>query len=325
MSLTTQQILALKSFPGVGKQAILKVGNYCSQFIDTVELPDILAKCAIKMKKPGGTGKIPITAKDIDVALKAADIIIKRAQTYQIGILSYYDSEFPNSLKNTKTEDGKRSDPSILLYYKGDLSALKVPGIAIIGTRKNTIGAEKAGLYLATEFARRGFCIISGLALGCDTIAHRGALNARGKTIAFLAHGLDTISPSQNKNLAQEILLNGGLLLSEYDIGTPVTHYNLVARDRLQAALAMATLVIQTGIKGGTMHAAMSCANFGKPLFVIKYADEKTDSDEKTQGNHMLVKEVGATYIRGTDNLDEIAKMIRENTYSPPIIQPSLF
>lgn len=325
MPLTARQILALESFPGVGKQAILKVGNCRSQFIDTAELPDILAECTVKMKKTGGTGKIPITAKDIDVALQAADIIIKRAHTHQIGILSYYDSEFPNSLKNTKAEDGKRADPPVLLFYKGDLSALKAPGVAIIGTRKNTIGAEKAGLYLATEFARRGFCIVSGLALGCDTIAHRGALAARGKTIAFLAHGLDIIYPPQNKNLAQEILLNGGLLLSEYDIGTPITHYNLVARDRLQAGLAMATLVIQTGIKGGTMHAAMSCVNSGKPLFVIKYADEKTDSDEKTQGNHMLVKKVGATYIKGTDNLDEIAKMIIESADKPATIQLSLF
>ena len=325
MSLTTRQILALKSFPGVGKQSILKVGNYRTQIIETAELPDILSKCAVKMKNPEGKGKIPITAKDVEAALRKADEIIERAKANQIGILSYYDSRFPQSLRDTKTEDGKKDDPPILLYYKGNLEVLAEPAMAIIGTRKNTIGAEKAGLYLASEFARRGFCIVSGLALGCDTIGHRGALNAGGKTIAFLAHGLDTVYPAQNKNLALEIVLNGGLLLSEYDIGTPVTQYNLVARDRLQAGLSMATLVIQTGITGGTMHAAKNCVNSGKPLFVIKYSDEKTDSDEKTQGNHYLVSEMGATYIKGSDNLDAIAKSILQSAENAQSLQPSLF
>lgn len=325
MSLTTRQILALNSFPGVGKQSILKVGNYRSEPIDTNELPDVLAKCSVKAKNPQGGNKIPISAEDIDAALRTADDIIKRAKELNIGIISYYESEFPQSLRDTKSEDGKRSDPPIFLFYKGNLDALKYPGLAVIGTRENTLAAEKAGLYLAGEFARRGFCIVSGLALGCDTIGHRGALNAGGKTVAFLAHGLDTVYPSQNKNLAQEILLNGGLLLSEYDVGTPVTQYNLVARDRLQAGLAMATLVIQTGIKGGTMHAAKGCANSGKPLFVVKYSDKKTDSDEKTQGNHLLAREMGATYISGKDNLDAIVRSIRESADKKQAFQSSLF
>ncbi len=325
MSLTIRQILALRSISGVGKQSILKVGNYRPQGIETAELPEVLSKCAVKKKNPEGKGKIPITAEDINEALGAADEIIEKSYAHQIGILSYYDPEFPASLRETKTEDGKRADPPIILFYKGDLSTLNAPGLAIIGTRKNTIGAEKAGLYLSTEFARRGFCIVSGLALGCDTIGHRGALKAGGKTIAFLAHGLDTIYPSQNKNLAQEIVQSGGLLLSEYDTGTPVTQYNLVARDRLQAGYSMATLVMQTGIKGGTMHAAMSCVNAGKPLFVIKYADDKTDSDEKTLGNHMLVHKHGATYIKGSDNLDDIARAILRRADKSEPLQPSLF
>lgn len=325
MSLTTRQILALKALPGVGKQSILKVGNYRTQDIDTEELPEVLEKCAVKMKNPAGKGKKPITAEDINSALKTADEIIEKSRSHQVGIISYYESGFPANLRNTKTEDGKRSDPPILLFYKGDLTALNEPAIAIIGTRNNTPGGEKAGLYLSSEFARRGFCIVSGLALGCDTIGHKGALKAGGKTIAFLAHGLDTIYPSQNKNLAQEIIQSGGLLLSEYEIGTPVTQYNLVARDRLQAGLSLATLVIQTGVKGGTMHAAMNCINSGKPLFVIKYSDEKTDSDEKTLGNHMLAKDFGATYIRGTDNLDDLARTILQSTERPESHQLSLF
>lgn len=183
-------------------------------------------------------------------------------------------------------------------------------GIALIGSIKCFPAAQKAGHYLAADFARRGFCIISGLALGCDTSDQRGALSAGGCTAAFVVHGLDTVYPPQNQRLAQQIVLNGGLLLSENDMGTPVSRHTLIARDCLQAGLALATVVIQTGVAGGTMHASMSCVNSGEPLFVVKYSDESTDRAEATAGNHMLVNEAGARYIRGTDNLDELARSI---------------
>ena len=310
MALTTSQILALQTFKGVGPKSILKVGNSISGIVSTSELLGALAKCSVKKKNPDGAGKVPITASDLDTALKTAQEIIDRAKTNQIGIISYYEQDFPSSLRHIKTKDDKTEEPAILLFYKGDLNALKCTGLAVIGTRNNTANAQKAGLYSSTEFARRGFCIVSGLAEGCDTIAHRGALNAGGKTIAFLGHGLDSVYPPSNKDLAEEILLNGGLLLSEYDVGTPVTKYNLVARDRLQSGLALATLVIQTSVNGGTMHAARVCLNSGKPLFVVKYSDKETDSAEQTQGNHELAKEAGAAYIKGTDDLDAIADKI---------------
>ena len=146
--------------------------------------------------------------------------------------------------------------------------------------------------------------------MGCDTSTHRGALTAGGRTATFVGHGRDTVDPPQNRRLAQEIVLNGGLLLSEYDLGAPVTRYTLGACARLQAALALANVVIQTGVTGGTMYAARSCVNSGKPLFVVKYSDESADRAEVIAGNHMLVREAGARYIRDTDNLDELALSI---------------
>lgn len=321
MALTTSQILALQTFKGVGPKSILKVGNSISGIVSTSELVGTLAKCSVKKKNPDGARKAPITATDLDAALKTAQEIIDRAKTNQIGLISYYEQDFPSSLRHIKTKDDKTEEPAILLFYKGDLNALKCPGLAVIGTRNNTTNAQKAGLYLSTEFARRGFCIVSGLAEGCDTIAHRGALNAGGKTIAFLGHGLDSVYPLSNKELAEDILLKGGLLLSEYDVGTPVTKYNLVARDRLQSGLALATLVIQTSVNGGSMHAARVCLNSRKPLFVVKYSDKETDSAEQTQGNHELAKEAGAAYIKGTDDLDVIADMILNSGTSMQMCQ----
>jgi len=323
MSLTTQQILTLNSISGIGKKSILKVGNYRDIPIKTSELPDILARCSVKMKTIDGE-KVFVTAQDIANAERKANDIIAKSVSMGIGIISYYEPIFPQRLRDTKSEDGKKLDAPILLFFKGNLEVLKFPCIAVIGTRENSSGVEKAGVYLSREFARRGFCIVSGLALGCDTMGHRGALDVGGYTIAFLAHGLDSVYPPQNTELANEIVARGGLLLSEYEIGTPVSRYNLVARDRLQAGLSMATLVIQTGVNGGTMHAAQNTANSGKPLYVVKYTDSHIDQDERTQGNHLLVEKMGAKYISVLDSLDSIAISIKHESKIMSMCQCSL-
>lgn len=133
-----------------------------------------------------------------------------------------------------------------------------------------------------------------------------------GRTTAFLANGLDhdSIYPEENQELAEEIVANGGLLLSEYPIRQGVNRYALVARDRLQAALSLATLVIQTGVKGGTMHAANTTLKAGKPLYTMKFKNEATNQHEKCLGNAYLVKQ-GAKYIGGGDNLDTVSEQIK--------------
>lgn len=117
-------------------------------------------------------------------------------------------------LKLCVDETGKPNAP-LVLYYRGNLDVLDKPGIAVIGTREPSPNGEKAGLHFAAEFAKRGYNIVSGIAIGCDTTDHKGA------TTAFLANGLDwdSIYPKENLKLAKEMVYNGGgLLLSEYAI-----------------------------------------------------------------------------------------------------------
>lgn len=143
------------------------------------------------------------------------------------------------------------------------------------------------------RYAIHGINIISGLAVGCDSIAHESALSVGGTTTAVLAGGLDNIYPKENKGLADRILSNSGLLLSENPVFTQTNKYNLVARDRIQAALGNATLVIQTSINGGTMHAAKATLVAEKPLFVVDYKDNSADV---VQGN-LALKSSGAHEI----------------------------
>lgn len=315
-SLTTLQIVALKSLPGVGTKSILKVGDYIkaqNMSIDTNKrLSDVLKSLNIKMRNPDGEGKVEITEYDLDCAEVQANKIIVDSKFDNIGIISYYEDFFPTSLRNVINSDGKE-DPVLALFYKGNISIIHEPCIAIVGTREVTPGGEKAGFYIASEFSKRGFCIVSGLAIGCDSAAHKGALKVSGKTIAFLAHGLDTVYPPQNTDIANEIVEKGGLLLSEYPIGIGVNRYNLVARDRLQAGISLATIVIQTGVTGGTMHAANATLISNKPLYTLSYGDSATNNHEKTKGNKLLVNK-GAIPITANDNLDTIGENILKSS-----------
>jgi len=314
MALSSLNVITLQNIKGIGPKAILKIGAYAEskKIESTKHLHQILQDLKIK--------KGSITLDELLDAEDVAKSIVVRSEKKGIGVVSYYDDEFPDILRHCMNEDGKE-DPPVVLYYKGDWSVTKMPGLAVIGTREMIKEGESAGKYLAGEFAKRGFCIVSGLAIGCDTSGHRGALDTGGKTIAFLAHGLDSVYPPENTDLANEIVEKGGLLISEYPIGFPVSRYTLVARDRLQAGMSLATLVVHTGIHGGTMHAVNTTIVENKPVFVVKFQNGQLHYHENVQGNDYLVEKKGAKYISGADDIDDIVKSI--NTRQQ--FQPTLF
>lgn len=316
MALNKEQILTLSCLKGVeykgfGSQKIKTLGDMMKANNLKSDTYEDLCKVINSLK---GAIFQKLTIDYLIDANKNARRIIEESERHGIGYVGYYDEDFPEQLRTTVNEEGKQ-DPPLLLWYRGDLSIAKMPGLAIIGTREPTSEGVSGGQYLAEEFAKRGFNIVSGLAVGCDTCGHKGALKVGGKTTAILANGLDhkSIYPPENQDLAEEIVKKGGLLLSEYYISTPVNRYSLVARDRLQAGLAKATLVIQTGENGGTMHAATATHKAGKPLFAVYYKDNSVNNHEKCRGNAYLVKEKKATFIKGSDNLDKISSNILNN------------
>lgn len=323
MALTKEQILTLTCLKevgvkGVGPKKIFAIGAAIDECNLDINSYEELAKMMSGMKEKTMQR---VTLSNLNDANYFARKVIETSSQAGIGLVGYYDKEFPDVLRKTINEDGKLAPP-LLLWYRGDFSITKLPGFAVIGTREATPEGIAGGTYLAEEFANRGFNIVSGLAIGCDTCGHKGALKAKGKTTAILANGLDnnSIYPSENKDLAEDIVAGGGLLISEYRIGTPVNRYSLVARDRLQSGLSLATLVIQTGENGGSMHAAMSTLQARKPLYTIYFKDEVTRQHEKCLGNALLVSK-GAEYIKGDDNFDEISERIKK--WKP--VQTNLF
>lgn len=296
MALTTEIILTLQQLEGIGNKTIFKIAESTPTQIDSLE-----SLCSFWPTLKGKKLEA-IDAEDLTTANNAAKRIMATAHEEGVGILSYWEADYPEILKSCTNEQGKLDAP-IVLYYRGDINALKLPGVAVIGTREPTSNGVKAGLFFAGEFAKKGYNIVSGLAIGCDTTGHRGALDAGGVTTAFLANGLDwdSIYPKDNLDLAKEIVTKGGLLLSEYTIGQSCGRYGLVARDRLQAGLSLGTIVVQTGINGGTMHAVNATLASNKPLFAVEYKSPADFTHEKVQGNIMLIRDKGAHPLRSNE------------------------
>lgn len=283
--LAKEFIATLLQKKGLGPKTVLKIAEEARG----IETPRELYNYVSSRKEKSCRN---ITLEEVLDGYERALYTIERSEDLGIGLIGYFDEEFPESLRNCVDEEGKHSPP-LLLYYRGNLRALEMPGVAIIGTREPTKEGVHAGEFFGEEFAKYGFNIVSGLAVGCDTAAHRGALKGYGVTTAFLAHGLDwdSIYPKENLELAEQIVQSGGLLLSEYEIGVPVSRYSLVARDRLQAGLANGTIVIQTGVKGGTMHAVNATLAACKVLYAVEYASGVSSHHEKIQGNLLLIEQ----------------------------------
>ena len=178
-----------------------------------------------------------------------------------VEIVLFGSKTYPISLYNLPK-------PPPFLYCKGNLKLLENRlSIAVVGTRENTPKGETITIKTIQKFATYGFTIVSGLALGIDTIAHRAALDAKTPTISVLVD-VDSISPTSNRELAQEILDTDGLLVAENAPGTKAIPAFFAKRDRIQAGLSTAVFAIETSIDGGTMHAVKSALSMERPVFV---------------------------------------------------------
>lgn len=148
-------------------------------------------------------------------------------------------------------------DPPTGLYYRGSIDAINESGcIAVIGTRNASKHGMDTAYHIGKLAAENGFIVVNGLALGIDTAAIRGALDAGGKVTAILPCGLDQIVPYSNRDLAREILEKDGCLISEYPAGTAPQKYSYVQRDRLQSGISGGIIIVEADEKSGTMHTA---------------------------------------------------------------------
>lgn len=188
----------------------------------------------------------------------------------------------------------------IALFAEGDLDALRLPQIAIVGSRNPTPTGTQVAERFARALAGAGVCITSGLATGIDAAAHSGALKADGMTIAVCGRGLADVYPARNRELAARIAASG-LLLSEYTPDTAPARSHFPARNRIIAALTLGTLVVEAAPGSGSLITAKQAANFSREVFAIPGSIDNPLS----KGCHQLIRE-GAHLTESAADIVEI-------------------
>jgi DNA processing protein len=197
------------------------------------------------------------------------------------------------------------SNPPESLYIIGDPALLHVPSLAIVGSRNPSSGGARNAFEFARFLGRSGFCIVSGLAQGIDSAAHKGALAAGASTIAFLGHGIETIYPAQNRELAAQIARQGALV-SEFPLGTAPMKELFPQRNRLISGIALGTLVVEAARRSGSLITARLASEQGREVFAIPGSIHNA----MARGCHRLIRD-GAKLVESADDiLSELAPLM---------------
>ena len=193
-------------------------------------------------------------------------------------------------------------DSPTLLFYKGDadLNASKI--IAIIGTRNHTEYGKQQTEKLVKELSSQNILVVSGMAFGIDAIAHKAAFKNNLATVGVLGHGLDQIYPPEHSNLAKDMLKHGGGLLTEFRSKTKPDKHNFPTRNRIVAGMSDATIVIETGEKGGSMITAELANGYNKDVFALP----GKINDNKSAGCNFLIRNNKAMLLTDAEELIEV-------------------
>lgn len=197
-------------------------------------------------------------------------------------------------------------DPPALLYVIGDTAKLKQSQVAMVGSRKFTPGGGKIATSFARQLASAGISITSGLALGIDACAHYGALEVGGDTVAVLGTGIDQRYPRSNKSLYDDMLKQGGVLVSEYPLGTPPKPENFPRRNRIITGLSMGTLVVEASLRSGSLVSARLAAEQGRQVFAVP----GSISSPVSEGCHQLIREGATLVTHPSQVLEDLGNML---------------
>jgi DNA processing protein len=189
------------------------------------------------------------------------EAVWENLQAQEITLITWQDELYPARLKKIAT-------PPPVLYTRGDVIEEDQWAIAIVGTRRVTAYGQQVAEDVASFLARNGVTVVSGMALGVDSIAHRAALDAGGRTIAVLGSGLDHIYPPENRGLAKEIVARGALI-SDYSLGTPPEAGNFPPRNRIISGLSIAVVIVEAGQRSGALITASFAADQGREVFAV--------------------------------------------------------
>lgn len=231
--------------------------------------------------------------------------VLERLIEKGIGTTTILDDDYPVILRQIH-------DPPPVLFYLGQWGNGDDRGFGIVGSRKATVYGQKVAHRFGRELAEAGFVIVSGMARGVDSYAHRGCLEAGGRTIAVLGSGLDVVYPRENRKLAEQIT-ETGILLTEFVPGTAPLPHNFPARNRIIAGLSLGILVVEAGAKSGALITADFALEQGKDVFAVPGPITSPNS----KGTHHLIKQGAKLVDQVGDILEEYH--VGESTFHPEV------
>lgn len=280
------ELLFISSFKGIGKKTIHK--KYLDAIWRSDDLSDLIETYLPMIKA--------FSITDIDQAKVTAQRLVEKLDGMQgLSAVTYFDKLYPEEVK-----DLGESAP-LILYVEGDAGILGGKNIAVVGTRKPSVHTAAVERNLVGKIIDlSGSTIVSGLAFGCDCIAHKTTVDKEGKTIAVLPSGVKNVTPSQHRELAEQIVSGGGCLVSEYKLHAPATRGTFVERDSLIAALSETTVVAECGIKSGTMHTVDAAVKLKRKIACYMPEDLSKGSYE---GNLYMIHNLGAIPLKKTEDL----------------------
>jgi len=296
--------------PGIGRVRLSQIENYFKS------LEQAWQATPADLKQSGlDSGSIrAITAHRAKISL---DTEMEKLDRYSISVLTCHDREYPSRLKEI-------FDYPPLLYVRGSLLPEDEWCLAVVGTRRATVYGRQVTEEIVTDLARSKITIASGLARGIDSIAHRSALEAGGRSIAVFACGLDIVYPGENASLARSIMEHGALV-SEHPLGTRPRAENFPRRNRIMSGLSLGVLVVEAGDTSGAMITAHIALEQNREVFAVPGSILSPTS----RGTNYLIQE-GAKLIRNhTDileelNLTNVAHQIEMKEVVPPSDTESL-
>jgi DNA processing protein len=298
--------IGLSSLPGVGRATFRKLAQHFGSPEKALTAPDR------ELRAFGGLSEGVIKNIGICSWRTYAEQELMRARNAGVTILTAGDPDYPAVLENTP-------DPPLFLYVKGALE--QDDGIAIVGTRKPSHYGLTLTHRIAYQLAETGFTIVSGLARGIDTQAHKGALSAKGRTIAVLACGIDIVYPPENKGLLEQISRNGAVI-TENPFGTKPESGYFPGRNRIISGLSRGTVIIEATEDSGSLITARYTLEQGRKLFAIP----GNIGSPTSKGTNSLIKE-GAVLVENAEDvirgLGSGAQVTTHNAAPPlPLLSP---
>ncbi len=285
--------LALSLTPGLGPTRGRKL-------IQHFGAPEKIFHASLTELEAVGLPAVSAQAIATGTSLAKAEEEIGKANAVGAKIVTPADAEFPTRLLEIY-------DPPMCLYVRGDASILAKPGIAVVGTRHPTPYGMGMSERLSCDLSAHGLIIISGLARGVDTAAHRGTVNAKGRTIAVFGTGVDVMYPRENGKLAELILSCGGALISEFPIGSFAAPQNFPIRNRIISGLSVGVLVLEAGEYSGTRITARCALEQCREV----YAVPGNVTNKLSWGPNTLIKQGAKLVATWEDVWEELPSEIR--------------